>query len=184
MTTFETFLAVTILIAALVQVALLFFLYRAIATLAKRIEKLIDVVEPELHELAEGARAVRVATEATAREVQAGIAGIRAATTELSAMARSQGEDIRQAVQRATSMAEHQLEEANQAIDRARDRLVDLGSGIDRAVLDPLRATLAVATGVRRAVGVLLGPGHRRDGAGRANIGGEASNGGSAGTAS
>jgi hypothetical protein len=180
MTTFEGFLAIVILVAALIQVAVLFFLYRAIAVLAKRIERLIDVVEPELHELAEGARAVRVATEATAREVHAGIAAVRAASAEIGSMARSQGEEIQQVVRRATSLAERQLEETNEAIDRVRHRLVDLGGGIDRAVLDPLRTTLAVATGVKRAVGVFLAPSKGRDNSGS----GEATNGGSAGAAS
>lgn len=179
MTAFEVFLAVVILVAALIQVVVLFFVYRAVAALAKRIEKLIDVVEPELHELAEGARAVRAATEATAREVQAGIAAVRAVTAELGTMARSQGEEIRQVVHRATALAERQLEETNEAIDHLRDRLVSLGGGIDRAVLEPLRTTLAVASGVRRAVAVLFNPLARRD-----DSGGEASDGGSARTAS
>lgn len=162
MTTFEGVLAAAIIIAALVQVVVLILLFRAVSQLAQRIERLIDVVEPELHELAEGARALRGAAEATAGEVHASLAAVRAALSELSTMAREQGAEIRETIQKATAIAQRQMDETEIAIDRVRQRITEFSGGVDRAVLEPARAALAVATGVRRGLSFLLNPRARR----------------------
>jgi hypothetical protein len=155
-TPFEIVLASAIIIAAFVQVVVLVLLYRSIAQLAARIQHVADIVEPQLHEIADSVRSVRHAAEATATEVRASLAAVRVATADLSGMAREQGDEIRDTIQRANLLVRRQIDQTEDLIDHFRDRVAVVSGTVDRTVVEPMRAALAVATGVRRAVGVLI----------------------------
>jgi hypothetical protein len=157
-TAFEIVLASAIIIAAFVQVVVLVLLYRSISQLANRIQHVADIVEPQLHGIADSVQAVRKVTEATAGDVRASLAAVRAATSELSAMAREQGDEIRDTIHRANQLVRRQIDQTEEIVDRVRDRVAVVGGTVDRTVVEPMRVALAVATGVRRAVGVFLTP--------------------------
>ncbi len=70
MTPFEIFLAGAILIAAILQVAVLYLLYRVVARLADRTDRLLTKLEPEIEDLATAVRAVRRAVEVSSQELE------------------------------------------------------------------------------------------------------------------
>ncbi len=155
---FEGLLAAIIIIQAAVQVVVLFLLYRVVAKLAERTDKLLTRIEPEMDDLAAGIRAIRKAAEVSSAELKATLAGVRGTTEELNGMVRVQTEDIGRLIGRATAMAERQIDEMDRALDDVRGRLVELGGGFDRTILEPARTVLAVATGVKRAIGAMVAP--------------------------
>jgi hypothetical protein len=155
MTPFEIFLAGAILIAAILQVAVLYLLYRVVARLADRTDKLLMKLEPEIEDLATAVRAVRHAVEVASQELRGTLAGVRAVTDELGEMTRVQGRELARVVGRASAVAERQIDETDRALDRARERVTEIGEGFDRAVLDPARAILAAAVGVRKVIEML-----------------------------
>jgi signal transduction histidine kinase len=152
MSAFEIVLAGAIIVAAVLQVLVLFFLYRVVARLADRTERLIGLLEPEIEDLAAGVRAVRRAAEVSSDELRSTLAGVRAVTEELGETVRTQGHEIARVVGKASAAAERQIAEADRALDRAREKVSEIGDGFDRAVLEPARTILAVATGVRKAL--------------------------------
>jgi hypothetical protein len=154
-TGFEGLLAAIIIIEGVVLAVTLFFLYRVVAKLAERTDKLLTRIEPEMDDLAVGIRAIRRGVEVSSTELRATLAGIRATTDELNEMVRLQAEDVGHMIGRATAMAERQIDELDRALDDARDRLVDIGSDFDRTILGPARTVLAVAAGVKRAIGAI-----------------------------
>lgn len=155
MTAFELFLAGAILIAAAMQVVVLYFLYRVVARLADRTDKLLNKLEPEIEDLATAVRAVRRAVEVSSEELRGTLAAVRAVTEELGDTARTQGRALAHVVGRASAAAERQIDETDRALDRARERVAEIGEGFDRAVLDPARTILAVAMGVRKVIETL-----------------------------
>lgn len=155
MTAFEIFLAAAILLAAALQVVVLYFLYRVVARLADRTEKLLNKVEPEIEDLATAVRAVRRAVEVSSEELRGTLAAVRAVTDELGGTLRERGDELARVAAKATAVAERQIDEADQALDLARARIVEVGRELDRGVLDPLRSVIAVAVGVQRAVATL-----------------------------
>lgn len=144
MTAFEMFLAGAILIAAVLQVAVLYLLYRVVSRLADRTDRLLTKLEPEIDDLATAVRAVRHAIEVSSTELRGTLAGVRAVTDELARVA-----------SKASSAAERQIDETDRALDRARERVAEIGEGFDRAILDPARTILAAAVGVRRVIETL-----------------------------
>jgi len=163
MSAFEIVLASAIIIAAALQVVVLFFLYRVVARLAERTEKLLSTLEPELDDLAVGIRAIRRAVEFSTTEIQSTLAAVRATTDELTAIATEQGQEIARVVGKASAAAERQVAEVDQALDRAREHVAEIGDQFDRVILEPARNILAVAYGVRRAVGYLIAPRRGRE---------------------
>lgn len=155
MTAFEVLLAAAILIAAALQVVVLFLLYRVIARLTDRTERLLSKVEPEIEELTATLHGVRRSVEATSDELRATLAGVRAVADELGGTFRERGQELARVAQKATAAAERQIDEADLALTRARERVADIGKEIDRGVLDPVRSVLAVAAGVRQAIATL-----------------------------
>ena len=158
MTGFEGLLAAIIIIQAAVQVVVLFLLYRVVAKLAERTDRLLTRIEPEMDDLAAGIRAIRKAAEVSSTEIRATLAAVRATTDELNGMVRASAEDLGHVIGRATAMAERQITELDHALDGARGHLLELGAGFDRTILEPARTALAVATGVRRAIGAITAP--------------------------
>jgi hypothetical protein len=152
MTAFEIFLAGAILIAATLQVVVLYFLYRVIARLADRTDRLLTKIEPEIEDLATAVRAVRRAVEVSSEELRGTLACVRAVTDELGQTVREQGHELARVVGKASAAAERQIDETDKALDRARERVAEIGEGFDRAVLDPARMILAAAVGVRRVI--------------------------------
>ncbi len=144
MTAFEIFLAGAILIAATLQVVVLYFLYRVIARLADRTDRLLTKLEPEIEDLSTALRVVRRAVEVSSEELRGTLAGVRAITDELARV-----------VGKASAAAERQIDETDRAIDRARNRVAEIGEGFDRAILDPARTILAAAVGIRRVIETL-----------------------------
>jgi hypothetical protein len=163
MSAFEFVLAGAIIIAAALQVVVLFFLYRVVARLAGRTEKLLDRLEPDIDELATAVRAIRGAVEVSSAELRGTLAAVRVVTDELGENIRANGREITRVVEKASAVAERQIDEADQALDRARERVVEIGQGFDRAVLEPARVILSVAVGLRRAIEALTGR-HDRSG--------------------
>lgn len=155
MTAFEIFLAGAILIAATLQVVVLYFLYRVVARLADRTDRLLTKLEPEIDDLATAVRAVRRAVEVSSTELRATLAGVRAVTDELGQTMRDESREIARVVGKASAAAERQIDETDRALDRARERVAEIGEGFDRAVLDPARTILAAAVGVRRVIETL-----------------------------
>lgn len=155
MTGFEGLLAAIIIIEGVVLAVTLYFLYRVVSKLAERTDKLLTKLEPEMEDLAIGIRAIRLAVEVSSKELRATLAGVRATTNELNEMVRVQAEDVGHVIGRATAMAERQIDELDRSLDEARGRLVDIGSDFDRTILGPARTVLAVAAGVKRAIGAL-----------------------------
>lgn len=153
---FEGLLAAIIIIQAAVQVVVLYLLYRVVAKLAERTDRLLTRIEPEMDDLAAGIRAIRKAAEVSTTELRATLAAVRATTEELNEGVRVQTEDIGRVIGRATAMAERQIDELDHALDDARGRLLELGAGFDRTILDPARTILAVASGVRHAIGAIV----------------------------
>lgn len=158
MSGFEGLLAAIIIIQAAVQVVVLYLLYRVVTKLAKQTDRLLTRLEPEMDDLAMGIRAIRKAVEFSTTEIRATMAAVRATVEELDRISRSEAAEIGQVVGRATAMAERQIHEMDRALDAARGRLFEIGEGFDRAVLEPARTMLAVATGVKRAIGVMVTP--------------------------
>ena len=156
MSAFEAFLAGAILLAAALQVVVLFLLYRVVAQLAQRTETLLTTIEPEISDLAVAVRAVRRAVEVSTTEIRATMAGVRATTEELSALAQTNGQEISHTVGKACAAAERQVVEIDCALDHARGSIERIGQDFDRTILDPARVILAVAMGFRRAIGALL----------------------------
>jgi hypothetical protein len=156
MTAFEIFLAGAILIAAAMQVVVLYLLYRVVARLADRTDKLLAKVEPEIDDLATAVRAVRRAVEVTSEELRGTLAGVRAVTDELGTTLSERGRELARVAYKATVVAERQIDEADQALDRARERVAEIGREFDRGVLDPVRSVLAVAVGVRKVIETLV----------------------------
>jgi len=124
---FEYFLAGTILIAAALQVVVLYLLYRVVARLADRTERLLATVEPEIQDLAAAVRAVRQAIEVSSQELRGTLAGVRAVTDELGGTLRARGRELARVAWKATVVAERQIDEADRALDRARERVVGIG---------------------------------------------------------
>jgi hypothetical protein len=155
---FEGLLAAIIIIQAAIQVVVLYMLYRVVARLSERTDKLLTRIEPEMDDLAAGIRAIRKAAEVSSVELRATLAAVRGTTEELNGMVRTQAEDLGRVVGRATAMAERQIDELDHALDDARGRLVEVGAGFDRSILEPARTVLAVAMGVKRAIGALVAP--------------------------
>ncbi len=155
MTAFEIFLAGAILIAAVLQVVVLYLLYRVVARLTDRTDKLLAKVEPEIEDLATAVRSVRRAAEVTSEELRGTLAGVRAVTDELGGTFRERGRELARVAYKATLVAERQIDETDQALDRARERVAEISRDLDRAVLDPIRSVLAVAVGVQKAVATL-----------------------------
>ncbi len=155
---FEGLLAAIIIIQAAVQVVVLYLLYRVVAKLAERTDKLLTRIEPEMDDLATGIRAIRKAAEVSSAELKATLAAVRGTTEELNGMVRTQAEEIGLVVGRATAMAERQIMEMDHALDEARGRLLEIGDGFDRTILEPARTVLAVAMGVKRAIGAVIAP--------------------------
>jgi len=155
MTAFEMFLAGAILIAAALQVVVLFFLYRVVARLADRTDKLLSQLEPEIEDLATAVRAVRRAVEVSSEEVRGTLAGVRAVTDELGGTVRTRGRELARVAWKATAVAERQIDEADLALSRARERITGIGKELDHGVLDPLRSILALVIGVQKGFATL-----------------------------
>jgi hypothetical protein len=155
---FEGLLAAIIIIQATVQVVVLYLLYRVVAKLADRTDKLLTRIEPEMDDLAMGIRAIRKAVEFSTTEIRATMAAVRGTTEELDRFTRSEATEIGRVVGRATAMAERQIDEMDRALDAARGRLLEIGKGFDRTLLEPARTVLAVATAVKRAIGAMVTP--------------------------
>jgi nitrogen-specific signal transduction histidine kinase len=156
MTAFEIVLAGAILIAAAMQVVVLYFLYRVVARLADRTERLLNKLEPEIEDVAAAVRAVRGAVEVSSHELRSTLAGVRAVTDELGESLSERGRELARVAWKATIAAERQIDEADRALDRARERVVEIGRDLDRGVLEPVRSIVAVAMGVRRAIETLV----------------------------
>ena len=142
----ETVLSIVITVSTLLQVAVLYLLYRTLREVGRRTDRLIHEVEPHIRDLGEGIRTVRRSIDESSAELKATIAAVRATTQELSGL-----------VHHTVERAERQVEELDHSIDQARSRVSDLGERFDRVVLEPARVALAVGAGVRRAVETLLG---------------------------
>jgi hypothetical protein len=162
MTAFEMVLAGAILIAAAIQVVVLYLLYRVVARVAGRAEKLLSKLEPEIEDLATTVRAVRCAVEVSSEEFRGTLAGLRAVTDELGETFLTPMRELARVATKATLAAERQIDEADQALDRARERVVEIGRELDRGVLDPVRSILAVVVGVRKAFETLAALRSRR----------------------
>lgn len=156
--TLEIVLAVVIIIAAAMQVAVLYLLYRVISRLADRTERLLTKVEPEIAEMAEGVRSFRAAVEHVSGELDALLTGVRATTDELSEIARTETRELARVTRKTAETAERQIEAFSDSLDRARVRVAEIGEGFDRGVLEPARMVLAVAAGFKRGVEALVAP--------------------------
>lgn len=155
MTAFEIFLAGAILFAATLQVVVLYLLYRVIARLADRTEKLLNKLEPEIEDMAAAVRAARHAIEVSSQEWNGTLASIRAVTDELGGTFRARGRELARVAWKATVVAERQIDEADRALDRARERVVEIGREFDQSFFEPVRRLGALAAGVRRGFEVL-----------------------------
>ncbi len=155
MSPFEMFLAGAILIAAALQVVVLFLLYRVVARLADRTDKLVSKLEPEIEDLAAAVRAVRRTAEVSSEELRGTLAAVRAVTDELGGTLRARGRELARVTYKATVVAERHIDEADQALDRARERVVEIGREFDRGVLDPVRSIVAVAAAVQKTFAAL-----------------------------
>ncbi len=151
-------LAVVIIIGVALQVAVLFLLYRVINRLVERVERLLGSIEPEISDMGAGVRAFRTAVERTSDELAAILAGVKETTEELSGLARQETHELARVARRTTEVAERQVEALSDSLDLARSRIAEIGDGFDRTVLEPARALLAVASGVRRGVEALVAP--------------------------
>ncbi|MFB3908212.1 MAG: hypothetical protein ACE15D_07395 [Candidatus Eisenbacteria bacterium] len=161
MSAFEAVLAAVIIVAAVLQLVVLFLLYRVASKVAKRAEKVLNVVEPELANLGPSIRQVRQAIETTASEVRSISTGVRTATDDLMLQVRETSRGLGQAVDHLVQATERQIDQVELSTARARQKVEQIGAGVDRAVLDPVRSALAVAVAVRRGIETFVSPGHR-----------------------
>ena len=155
MSGFEGLLAGIIIIQAAILLVFLYFLYRVVAKLAERTDKLLTRIEPEMDDLAAGIRAIRQAAEFSTTEIRATMAAVRTTTEELDRFTRTEAVEIARIVGRATAMAERQLDQLDLTLDAGLGRVREIGEGLDRSLLDPARNIFAVVTGIKRAIGAL-----------------------------
>jgi len=160
-TVFEVLLAVAIILMAAVQAVVLILLYRAIMPLVQKTERIMNVVEPEIRDVAAGIRGVRMAAEVSAKDISEMIATVRSTTDELAETVRIDSREISGLVHRAVGVAERQIDSADQAIDAARDRVNDIGWRLDRTILEPARIVLALGMGLRKGIEAVFS-GHGR----------------------
>lgn len=156
--TLEIVLAVVIIIAATMQVVVLYLLYRLIRRLVDRTERLISTIEPEVAELSAGIRAFRSAVENTSGELNALLVGLRTTADDLTEIAQTETRELARVARKTTELAERQVDAFSDSLDHARERIAEIGEGFDRGLLEPARALLAVATGFRRGIEALIAP--------------------------
>lgn len=152
MNALEIVLAIVIVVGAAVQIVILILFYRLVSRFLARTDKLLDTIEPEIHDAAAGVRSVRIAAEVSAREISDLIAAVRSTTDELSDIVRADSREISALINRTVGVAGRQVEEADRALDIARERMNDIGYRFDRAVLEPARIMLALGVGIRKGI--------------------------------
>lgn len=150
MNALETILAIVIVLGAAVQIVILTLFYRLVSRFLIRTDKLLDTIEPEIHDAAAAVRSVRIAADVSAKEISQLVATARATTEELSNIVRAESQEISSFINRAVGVAERQLDEADHALTAARARVGDIGDRFDRAVLEPARILLALGVGIRK----------------------------------
>jgi F0F1-type ATP synthase membrane subunit b/b' len=152
---FETILACTIILAAIIQIAILLSVRRSVNRFTTRADRLFDSVEPQIRKVTDGVESLQGSLQSASDHVTATLASVRATADALTDLVEVEAREIADLVHKTTSMAERQAEEAERLLDQARNRIAELGTEFDEKVVDPVRGVLAVAVGIRRGVEAL-----------------------------
>jgi DNA anti-recombination protein RmuC len=160
---FETVLACTIILAAIIQIIVLFRIQRSLARFTARAGQLMDGVDTHIHKVSDGVQSLQKNLRSSSEEVHATLAGIRATTDAMSEIAQEEAREVSRLVEKTTGMAQRQVEEAERLIEQARLRIAELGEGFDQKVIQPLHGVLAIAVGIRKGAEILLGHRSSRD---------------------
>ena len=159
MSPFEIVLASVIILGAIVQIAILFRIQRALARISANADRAMGTIEPKLQQVSDAIRVTREAIDSWTPEVKATLAAVRATTESLGDLTRRESQEVARLVEKTTAMAERQLAETDRALDVTRERIAGLLDGFDRNVLEPVRVLMAVSAGVRRGIARLARPG-------------------------
>jgi hypothetical protein len=154
---FETVLACTIILAAVIQIVVLIHIHRSVTRFTSRAGQLMDGVDARVHKVADGVQSLQKSLQSSSEEVHAALVGLRATTDAVSEIAQEEAREVARLVEKTTGMAQRQAEEAERLIDQARLNVAELGGGFNEKVLQPMHGLLAVAVGIRRGIEALFG---------------------------
>lgn len=156
MNTFETVIAVVVVLGIAVQTAGLFLIFYYLRRLESRAARFQDRLEPLI---GQAEQAVAVAKRTVAEisvEARACVAAITATATELTKVTKEQVLELRDFVADTTDSARHQVQRLDQVVSRTADRVEHIAWVAETNLVEPIREIASIIAAIKRALAVFF----------------------------